>query len=435
VEAAPIAASLAVSDAEAQAYLKSHEAEFRQPERRRIQYVAFVPKDFTRPVTDGDLQKYYTEHAKEFETPAQARGAHILARVAETGGSEAEDKARSKIAEAIRRVRGGEDFGKLARELSEDTGSAKNGGELGWVSKGETAPAFEQALFALRKGELSVAPVRTPFGFHAIKLEDKREGGRKPLKEVAGPLRTRLASEAADRAAKARADEVRATLQGAADFVAEARRLGVAAVETTIARRDAMPGMAPRDPLEETAFALASGGVSAPVKTPAGWLVLKQVRALPAAVPPLEEIRDRVQAAVKREKAEAIALERARRIAADARQEDLLAAARKAGAATGQTPRFSRAKPAERLPGDALNAALEAPAGALTEPVKTQQGYYVLKVLERVPPATTGLATERDKLAGELLARKQSQVWQSWLATARAGAKIEATGRVPGPRG
>ncbi|OLC06816.1 MAG: hypothetical protein AUH42_04765 [Gemmatimonadetes bacterium 13_1_40CM_70_11] len=435
VEAGPIAASLAVSDAEAGAYLKSHEAEFRQPERRRVQYVAFAAKDFTRPVSGGDVEKYYTEHAKEFESPAQAHGAHILARVPETGGSEGEDKARGKIADAIRRARAGEDFGKLARELSEDTGSAKTGGDLGWVSKGDTVPAFEQALFALKKGEISAEPVRSPFGFHAIKLEDKREGGRKPLKEVAGQIRTRLGSEAADRAAKARADEARAKLAGATDFTAEARSLGLAPVEATIARRVAMPGLAPRDPLEETAFELAQGGVSAPVKTPAGWIVLKQVRALPAAVPALEEIKDKVQAAVKREKAEAVALERARRIVADAREEDLLAAARKAGAATGQTPRFSRAKPAERLPGDALHAALATPAGALTEPVKSQQGYYVLKVLERVPPATAGLPTERDKLAGELLARKQSQVWQSWLASARAGAKIETTTRVPGPRG
>lgn len=435
VEAAPIAASVAVAEDELGAYLKSHEAEFRQPERRRVQYVAVALKDFTRPASDADVEKYYTEHIKEFETPAQARAAHILARVPETGGSEAEDKARSKVADAIRRVRAGEDFGKLARELSEDTGSAKAGGELGWLSKGDTVAPFEEAVFALKKGEISPEPVRTPFGFHAIKLEEKREGGRKPLKEVAPQIRERLANEAADRGAKARAEEVRIKLQAATDFAAEARGLGLAPVETTIARREAMPGMAPADPLEEAAFGLAPGGVSAPVKTPAGWVVLKQIRALPAAVPALDEIKDKVEAAVKREKAEALALERARRIAEDARQEDLLAAARKAGALTGETSRFSRAKPAERLPGDALHAALATPAGALTEPVKTQQGYYVLKVLERVPPDTSTLVTERDKLSADLLARKQSQVWQSWLASARAGAKIETTLRASGRRG
>jgi parvulin-like peptidyl-prolyl isomerase len=77
------------------------------------------------------------------------------------------------------------------------------------------------------------------------------------------------------------------------------------------------------------------------------------------------------------------------------------------------------------LPGDVQLAALQSPAGAVTEPVKSPQGYYVLKVLERFAPNMADLATERDKLTREVLAQKQSQAWEAWIGQARSGAKIE----------
>jgi peptidyl-prolyl cis-trans isomerase D len=425
VDLAPIVAAASVTDEDLAAYFAKHPDEFRQPDRRRVQYVTLSPKSFTPTVTDAEVEKYYREHAKEFESPRQVRAAHVLVRVPETGGSEAEDKARSKIADVIRRAKAGEDFGKLAQQVSEDSGTAPRGGDLGLVSRGEVVPQFEQALFALKKGEVSPEPVRTPFGFHAIKVSDVQEGGRKPLKDVAGQIRSRLSAEAADRAVKEKAEQIRPPLQAAKDFMAEAKTLGLAPVETTMARLDRVPGLAGTDTLEEAAFALAQGGVSTPVTTPAGLVLIKVVGVIPAGVPPLGEVKDKVTASVKRQKAETAALERAKQLAADAQSGDFAAAARKAGAVTGETGRFSRAKPAERLPADAMMAALQTPAGQLSAPVKAQQGYYVVKVLERVPPDMSGLGAERDKLLKEMLVQKQSLAWESWLSGARANAKIE----------
>ena len=436
VDLAPIVAAMTATDAELMSYLKDHTAEFRLPERRRIQYVTFVPRDFLRPLTDAEVEKYYTEHPKEFETPRQAKGAHILARVTETGGSEAEDKARGKIADIIRRVKAGEDFAKLARELSEDPGSKASGGDLGLVSKGEVVPDFEAAMFALKAGEMSPEPVRTPFGYHVIKVTEILEGGKKPLRDVAAQIRERLQNEAAEQAAKAKAEEMRAKLLGAPDFMTQARSLGLSPVDTAIPRRERARGLAPPEPIEETAFSLTKGGISPPLKTPVGYLVLKTVEELPAAVPPLAAIKDRVAASVKRQKAEAVAFERAQAIISEARGGDFAAVAQKAGATVGETARFSRAKPADKLPGDVMVAALEAPAGATTAPIKTAQGYYVLKVHERFAPNTKELGAERDKLSKEVLSKRQAQAWQDWVSGARVGAKIEmTTPRVPPTRG
>src|SRR5437016_9744965 len=425
VELGPLIAAAAASDDELGKYLSAHQDEFRQPERRRILSVTLAPKDFLKPVADAAVAQYYREHPKEFEEPKRVHAAHVLARVPETGGSEAEDRARAKVADVIRRAKAGEDFAKLAKEASEDPGSAPKGGDLGWVGPGELVPQFEQALFALKKGEMSPEPVRSPFGFHAIRVLDVRAGGKKPLKDVAGQIHGRLQTEATEKAMQARAEAIRRELLAAQDFTAEAKRLGLAAVESTVSRTDRFAGVSAPDSLEEAAFNLAQGGVSPPVKTPAGLVLLKAVATIPAGVPALAEIKDRVALAVRREKAEAQARERATQLAEAAKGGDFLAAAKRAGAVTGETSRFSRAKPAEKLPGDAMLAALRAPLDAVTEPVKAPQGYYVLRVLERVAPDPGALAGERATVTKEVLAQKQSQAWESWLNAARVNAKVE----------
>ena len=240
-------------------------------------------------------------------------------------------------------------------------------------------------------------------------------------------------ADAADRAARARADEIRPALLAAKDFTAEARKLGLMPVETTMARIGRPPGMPAADTLEDAAFGLAIGGVTPPVNTPAGWVVLKVTDTIAAGVPPLAEIRDRVTAAVKQSKADTVAATRVKQLADEAKGGDLQAAARKAGATFGDAARFSRAKPAEKLPGDVQVAALQTPAGEMSTPVRTPQGYYVVKVLERAPAGPVD-AAEREKLQRELTNQKQSATWERWVLGARADSKIELIGqqRAPG---
>jgi len=250
---------------------------------------------------------------------------------------------------------------------------------------------------------------------------------------VAAQIRDRLAAEGGEKAARAKADEVRPPLLKATDFMAEARKLGLSPIETTMSKLTRPPGLPP-DPLEDAAFALAIGGVSEPIKTPAGWIVAKAVEAIPPGVPPLDQIRDRVTAAVKREKAELTAAGKSTQLTEAAKGGNLEAAAKKVGATYGETVRFSRTKPAEKIPGDAQLAALQTPAGEVSAPVKTPQGYYLVKVLERVPAGPVDPA-EREKLVRELTGQKQNQTWERWVATARSEAKIDVTGRREPKRG
>ena len=436
VEISPLMTDVKVTDAELEDFLKKNALRFQEPERRRLQYVLLSPKTFIKPATDAEVERYYKEHVAEFEKPRRVKVAHILVRVPPVGGSEAEEKAKAKVLEVLKRVRAGEDFAKLAKDVSEDPASAGSGGDLGYVARGELVPAFEQAAFALKRGEVSQEPVRTPFGYHAIKVTDIQEGGRRPLKEVAAEIKGKLQGEQGERAALAKAEEVKGPLQGAKDFPAEARQRGLEPKTALLARGDSLEGIGRAEAVEEAVFAAAPGGVLGPLKTPGGYAVVKMVEQQPAAVPPFAEIKGKVADAVKRQKAEALALSRARALAQAAEKgEDLLAAAKKQGLPSGDTGLLSRSEPAadRRVPGEVMRAALQLAVGQVAEPVTLPQGIYVVKALERRAPDPSGIEKEREELRQQVLEQKRNQAWEQWVKGLRAGAKIQVSSRLASP--
>jgi peptidyl-prolyl cis-trans isomerase D len=434
----PLMAAVTVADADLEPYIKSHQAQLTRPERRRLQYVLLSPAMFARPVTDQEVETYYSAHGSEFEEPRRMHLAHILVRVPTVGGSEAESKTKAKVEAVIKRAQSGEDFAKLAKENSEDTSNAAQGGDLGFVGPGDLVAQFEQAAFALKKGEISPTPVRTPFGYHAIKVLDIKEGGKKSLKDVAGQIRDKLANEQSDTAARAKAAEVRTSLIGAADFAAQARAAGLAPREATIARGEALEGIGREPELEEAVFSLALGGVSAPIKTHTGYAIVKVNEQIPAGVPPLAEIKPRVVEAIKRERAEAQAVDRARAlIASIGKGGDFLAAAKAGGFSTGELPWFSRAEPPKdknTVPGSVVLAALQTSAGQVSEPIKTGTAVYVVKVAERQPADPQEFDKQRAELEKQLLDQKKTQVWDAWVRAQRASMKIDVAAGMPSAR-
>jgi len=431
IETAPLVAQVTVSDADAEAYVKTHEAQFSRPERRRIQYVLISPKVFAKAVPDADAEAYYKEHRAEFERPKRLKTSHILVRVPPIGGSEAENKSKAKVEGAIRRAKAGEDFGKLAKELSEDTATAPQGGDLGFVGKGEMVPQFEEAVFALKKGEISPQPVRTPFGYHAIMVSDVQDGGVEPFRDAAVKIKEKLAAERSERAAQAKADEARPALAATKDFAAEAKKLDVDWKEAVVARGDEIEGIG-RDPqLEEALFGLAVGGVTPPIKTPGGFVIARVAESFPAGVPPFAEIKDKVLNAVKRERAGILAEQRAKAFAVSVETGDFLAAARRDKLPAGETPFFSRGEPPkdkEAVPGAVLLAAPQVPTGRISEPVRAATGYYVVKTVERRAADPQGFDKVREQVRVQLLEAKRNQAWERWIKALFTGAKIQVQG-------
>jgi peptidyl-prolyl cis-trans isomerase C len=135
-------------------------------------------------VTDAEAEAFYKENPDQFKQPEQVRASHILVKV-EKDAKEDEVKAKREAANKIlERVKKGEDFDKLATELSEDPSAKENHGDLNFFPREQMVPEFSEAAFKMKKGEVSAEPVRSDFGFHIIKVTDRKDGSTVPFAEA-----------------------------------------------------------------------------------------------------------------------------------------------------------------------------------------------------------------------------------------------------------
>ncbi|PVV05637.1 MAG: hypothetical protein B6D77_18735 [gamma proteobacterium symbiont of Ctena orbiculata] len=174
-----------LSDDEIRSYYEANESAFISPEKVKVEYILLdaTTAGGTIDVTEEILRGYYENNEDEFGLPEQRQASHILILVAADAEQNAVDEAQAKIDALAERLSNGESFAELAKQNSQDPGSAATGGDLGLFGKGVMDPAFEAAVFALEEGEVS-EPVRSSFGFHLIKLTGIKDGSVKPFDEA-----------------------------------------------------------------------------------------------------------------------------------------------------------------------------------------------------------------------------------------------------------
>ncbi|BAO43661.1 SurA N-terminal domain-containing protein [Thiolapillus brandeum] len=170
-----LAGDYAPTEEELDAYYKEHVKKYMVPERVKLEYLLLSPEVLgaDMEVTEEKLREYYSQHQDEFQAPEERKLRHILIKLDENADQAAVDAAKAKADDLEARLAKSEKFEDLAKEFSDDPGSREQGGDLGWISPGLMAKAFEEAAYKLKKGEVS-QPVRTPFGFHIIQVVDIR---------------------------------------------------------------------------------------------------------------------------------------------------------------------------------------------------------------------------------------------------------------------
>ncbi|KAA3634306.1 MAG: hypothetical protein DWQ08_00715 [Proteobacteria bacterium] len=189
-----------VGEEEIKAYYESNRDAYFAPEQMRVNYVVLSVDRIaeTIDVSEEEARRFYEDNAGRFGDPGQRRVSHILINLAADAGEEAVDAAREQAGALVARARAGEDFSELAREYSDDSGSAAAGGDLGVISRGAMVKPFEDAAFALNEtGEVS-DPVRSRFGFHVIKLTEMRSPRVKSFEEVRSEIESELKLQRAE---------------------------------------------------------------------------------------------------------------------------------------------------------------------------------------------------------------------------------------------
>ena len=159
-------------------------------------------------VSDEELEQYYRDNEYRLTFPEQVRVRHILLTWKPMGTTDDRGAIRKQMEPILERARAGEDFAELAGELSDDYATKRSGGDTGLFKRGEMAPAFEAAAFALEPGEIS-DPVETPFGVHILKLEERREAYLLPLDEIREDLRDHVREERMETAVEAEIERLR----------------------------------------------------------------------------------------------------------------------------------------------------------------------------------------------------------------------------------
>jgi peptidyl-prolyl cis-trans isomerase D len=286
-----------VEPAAMEKYFEDHKETYRIPERIKVAYVVFDPdayKDQTK-VSADQINEYYEDNLDTFKEKKQVKARHILFALPENASKEEEEKVKQKALSVLQQARAGADFAELAKKNTDDPSGKENGGDLGYFSAGQMVKPFEEAAFKLKKGEISDL-IRTPFGYHIIKVEDVKEARTKPLEEVRGQILALLQKTAATDMAQEKAMSFVDRMPYQIDLVKYAAENKVPVKETGyFSQADAIPDIGTNDKLRQTLFSMEKEEVSDLVDAGGKFYVFQVKDKKPSALPALEEVKDKVR--------------------------------------------------------------------------------------------------------------------------------------------
>lgn len=312
--------AIEVGDEQIKEYYEANADRFRTPEQVIVEYVELKKDSFFDQVevSDEELQELYQKQIANLAE--QRRAAHILI---ETGGELSDDEAKAKIDEIATRVKNGDDFAAVAKEASQDPGSANEGGDLGFAGPGVYDPAFEDALYALNEGEVS-APVKSEFGWHIIKLL----GVQSPEVPAFESLKPQLVRELKAQQVEQRFVETSKQLEDSAfeasDLAQPAQELGLMVQTTEAFGRDGGEGITANRQVIQAAFSdevLVDGANSSVIELdPDTSITLRVKEHLKPAAIPLADVREDIVQQLQRSLAAEAARAKGEQLLADLRK-------------------------------------------------------------------------------------------------------------------
>ncbi len=420
-----------VSDAEVASHFESNKDKYRIPEKRKIKY-ALIDLQAIRQRTNvsaQDVQRYYDDNQQQYATPEQVRASHILLK------TEGKDDAvvKKQADDLLAKVKGGADFAALATKFSEDEVSAAKGGDLDFFGRGAMVKEFDDVAFTLKPGETSDV-VKTQFGYHIIRVMEKKPASTRSLDESKVQIEEILKSERAQKEAERISTELAGKLTKPADLDTVAKGRGLTVAETPFfARDEPIPGLGMAPAIGNRAFELKSGEVSEAIRSQNGFAFITVTGTEASRLPTLDEVKARVRGDVQTSKAVEAAKQKAAGLAAQLKSAgDFTAAAKAAGFEAKTTDLVVRGA---ALPDVGVSPAVEAAAfslaqGGVSDPIVTDSGAVIVKVVEKKSPTAEELAAGRDAVKNELLNQQKQRFYASYMAKARERMTIKSNPQV-----
>jgi peptidyl-prolyl cis-trans isomerase D len=424
---------------ELKSFYDSHQKSYANsiPEKRKVKYAAIeLPKiESGVQVSRADLQGYYDQHRDQYRVPEQAKVSHILiktplagpdGKVDEKGVAEAQKRAE----DLLKQLKAGAKFEDLATKYSEDPGSAKQGGSLGWIGRGRTVPEFEKAAFSQPKGQVGDL-VKSSYGFHIIRVDDRQDAHLKTLDEVKDQIEPILKQQKAQELAQKQADDL-ATAAKTKGLDAAAAASGVPVVTSDFfARKDVVPGLGAAPQFMDAVFTAADKSPAQMAPTSQGFAVFELLVVKPQSTPTFEEVREKVEDQFKSERSNVLLSQKTQELSDRAKSDhDLKKAAKELGAELkssdfvgpdGQVPDIGS------MTGQAA-VAFNMKSGEISGPIINGNNGVVLDITEIQQPPESDFAAKKDQIRDTLLQGKEQELFQLFVSNLRD--QMEKSGKI-----
>ncbi len=427
------------ADAELKAYYDRNKNTYVNsiPEKRQLKYVVFDTSKLLAQtqVTQQDFQAYYDQHRDEYRVPEQVNVQHILIKSPLPGADgkvdpKAVDAARAKAEDILKQVKSGGNFADLAKKYSDDPGSAKQGGSLGWIGKGRTVPEFEKAAFSLPKGNTSDL-VQSSYGFHIIHVDDKQDAHMKTVDEVKSQIEPLLKQQKAAQVAQQQSDQLLSEARSTTlEKAASAKGLQVITTDF-VNRNDLLPGIGTDPQFTNAAFGQNANAPPDVVPLHQGYAIYQVTAVKPPSTPTFEEIRGRVEQEFKNERAAQLLTQKTQELSDRAKAaHDLKKVAKELGAQyktsdlvlpEGQVPDIGSMK------GPAAVAFTLKP-GEISGPIDSGNTGAVVAIAERQPPTEQDFAAKKDEIRDSLMQKQENEAFGLFLGNLRE--TMEKSGKV-----
>jgi len=412
-------AKISTDDAEIRASYEKNKSKYQVPERRVARYAVVDVNQIRQGVrvSDDMLKLQYQSNIQQYQVPNRVHPQHIL--LMTVGKTDAEvEEIKKKAEDVLKQAKKGGKFDELAKKYSEDPGSKEKGGDLGWITQGQTVPEFEKTAFSLNPGQISDL-VKTQYGFHIIKVLEKETAHTKPFDEVKESLRPTLLLDQAEKQANDTANQLSATLRQSPKLSLDdlAKQFHLTVSETRpVSATDPLLELANSQEAKDAIFRLKPDEVNLPVRTDRGYVVLSVKSVQLAHLGSLEEVRDRVITDLKRQRSTELTKSKAdeltRRVKAG---EKFDSAAR----ARGLEPKTSDSIARDgSIPGAAsgkqVSGAFNLKAGDMAPPLNLGQNWFVYRVAEKTEANPAEFDKQKKQLTEAVLQSKRSLAFEAF---------------------
>ncbi|MBF0494955.1 MAG: SurA N-terminal domain-containing protein [Deltaproteobacteria bacterium] len=419
-------------------FFEKNKEKFRVPEKAKIRILAFKISDLEKNVNPSpqEIKDYYNDRQDKYTEPKKVRVRQIIKPLAKNSSKEEIEKVRQDILAVMKRAQSGEDFAELAKQQNEGPLAIK-GGDMGYIKRGQTAPAFDKVIFSLKAGEMS-EPIQTPAGWHLIKIEDIQKEAVKPFDkvkdEIIKEIKTREAMTKADDVADAAAEAV----YKAGNLSAYAKANKLTLIETGyFAKNDKLAEVGNEDEVVKSAFALTKGEVSAVLNLKSGNYVVELVDLKKSYLPKLDEAKAEAEKALREKLGTELAKEKAAKLLEAMRAKDSLDVyAREQKKTIEETGPFARGKAVPKIGEvpDLVNAAFTLSAKNPYPKTAFEKGdtFFVVRFKEHTLPNAKTFAQEKDKLFKEIYQEKRPDMFTKWLEYLKKKSDIKTMSKMEG---